>query len=393
MKILIEIDLLRDIDRCILEGIGGYGNRHEFANEAFRSYLFDLQYPDDAEQSANLAADSSVEYAVGSALERGVNRSAAEDERPSDAYPVNDEASGLPIEVDPANLQVKSPEDFALREVDRGFEAMNEVGIISDQPLLGLHNRDWPSIWCLGVLADIAHHGYVEVSTFNELAMAKAWQTADALRGWEESYGLKVTGLLPKNRDKPQASEGAFRSFAIGTIGRRPTEDGRFKVQGPLFQWKTCGLVVEDGKPQIGITGPGWFLLEQMQGLKPGQPHSPEHATSFFSFLESFCQEDYWGFQHLLRAVAGGISRVDLVDRFHINSDWTKSVAATVAQGYLSRAREWGLVEEKMKIGLYQLTNFGEKCESLFTESVDLDPVNEGEKPDSISCDAEGGNH
>lgn len=386
VKILVEIELLRDIDGCILDGLGGYSNRHEFANEALRSHLFDLEYPDDGVTSQAMLAKSRVEYSAEPTAERGRPPLIPVEEHRSGSQPIQEQENETAANTESVDLVERSPGDFALESIHRGFEATNDAGIISDQPLLGLHNRDWPSIWCLRILAGMASDGYVDVSEFMERATAEAWRTASALLGWEKANGQKVTALLPKNKEKQQASEGAFRSFAIGTIGRRPSEGGKFKVQGPLFQWKTCGLMVEDNQLRIGVTGPGWSLLEKMRGLTPGQPHSPEYADNFFSFLGSSCEEDYWGFLHLVGAIAGGVSRVELVQRFQSQRDWTNSVAATIAQGYLSRAREWGLVEEKIRSGLYRLTGFGREFSSRIAESASPDsPSGNSEARESVT--------
>ena len=68
-------------------------------------------------------------------------------------------------------------------------------------------------------------------------------------------------------------------------------------------------------------------------------------------------------------------SRLELVEVFQTaRPDWTASVAATNTQGYVARAREWGLVESKQVAGTYRLTEFGER----YTAEINNDSTTRG---------------
>ena len=49
------------------------------------------------------------------------------------------------------------------------------------------------------------------------------------------------------------------------------------------------------------------------------------------------------------------------------DADWKGSVADSVASGYVSRARAWGLIEMKLAGGKYALTPAGEKTLKKFS--------------------------
>src|SRR3954449_3331235 len=51
-KVIFNVDVLREVDRAVQEGIGGYTNRHELINDLVEQGLIDLRYPDGEEPVA-----------------------------------------------------------------------------------------------------------------------------------------------------------------------------------------------------------------------------------------------------------------------------------------------------------------------------------------------------
>ena len=80
-----------------------------------------------------------------------------------------------------------------------------------DEPLLGLHNRDWPSFWALSVLADETRDGPISLRTYLLEATSRAWKVADQL----SEFGRRATALLPSNREKRQSAREPTRLPAL----------------------------------------------------------------------------------------------------------------------------------------------------------------------------------
>ncbi len=165
--------------------------------------------------------------------------------------------------------------------------------------------------------------------------------------------------MFPTNLSKPQSAEEGFRTFAVGAVAAK-TRNGKLAAWGPLFSWKACQLQRDEQKLLIGLTKPGYELLEALDGISLETPHPREMALRFFAYLQRFSPADWWGFETLLEAVSQEPDRNGLVAHFKdARKDWSNAVAATNSQGYVGRAREWGLIKTKQVRSRYVLTDFG----------------------------------
>jgi hypothetical protein len=120
-------------------------------------------------------------------------------------------------------------------------------------------------------------------------------------------------------------------------------------------------MSTEDGL-RIGTTDLTTKFLEALVGLTAEIPHSVDHAQAFLGHLESYAPEDFWGFVTVLRAAGDSASRADLLTIFaEAPYEWTEAQVETNAAGFVSRCREWGLLEPRQKNRRYALTAFGER--------------------------------
>jgi hypothetical protein len=225
------------------------------------------------------------------------------------------------------------------------------------EPLFGLHNRDYPSLWALAQLAARAAAGPVALNTFLHDVTEEAWAFAARLLRLERARGFKLTALLPTNRSKPQSSEQGFQGFAIGTCEARGKS---LHARGPLFLWRACAADIRAGKVVIGMTDAGYQLLDSLDGLSLRLPHSADRAVRFLEHLKRFAPSDWWGFAQIMAAAEGGVDRAHLIEQVaEARSDWSESEVATNAAGYVARSREWGLLETRQTEGMYRLTPLG----------------------------------
>ena len=243
---------------------------------------------------------------------------------------------------------------------------MDLLSSLRDEPLLGLHNRDWPSLWALTQLASVATDGPVPLRDLLEDVTRRAWLLAEELSKSHLNSSEKLTALLPTNREKPQSAEDAFKVFAIASIASKPNPDGHYTVAGPLPAWRAIALTSDGGGGfLIGITETGWDLAELVVSVGPGTPHARDVAERFLNFLRVHAAGDWWGFATLFRTVRTQPTRPEYVEAFRSARQWKESVAISAAQGYLARGREWGLVQPKMLDGRYALTPFGHSMAAL----------------------------
>jgi hypothetical protein len=349
VKIPLPLALIRNIDEAIVSGLGGFSTRPEFFREAAEGLLVELKYePAPAEplvpneQRPGLPADARHSASDGSGQEPAASETL-----------VTDQSKRGPL------IGLDGVAATALRFGDDGVAVSRGEADVDDEPLFGMHNRDFPSLWVAFRLAQRSKAGPVDYERFVAEVTEEAWAYADALRPIEEQAGQKLTALFPTNRAKPQSAAEAFRVFAFGTVAR--AKDGGLRAEGPLFAWRTCQVKRGDGGDVlVGLTSEGWQLLRSLDGISLELPHAPELARTFLEHLRRHTPGDWWGFQAVLTAVTDEPNRVELVETFRRERpDWNANVAATNAQGYVARAREWGLVQPKQVAGRYGLTEFG----------------------------------
>jgi hypothetical protein len=361
IKVLERVDHLREVDRAISEELGGFTNRHDFYSEAAQRLLIDLRYGDPDSETAS-SADPEAE--------RNGRGAEAEAKEVVDRARVRDrpERGSLPLR-DIAETRITAPEE-------RGMVAVNLLADAPAEPLFGMHNADAPSFWALRRLAEAAATAPVSAAEFYDEATEEAWKLGRLLAMFEKP-GLKLTRILPRNENKPQSAEEGFRAFALGHIARKPQEHGRLAAWGPFYQWGVAALMASPSRPEIGVTEAGWELLEAIDGIDFGLPHDPEIAERFFEFLKRRVAHDLWGFQVVFEGAERGDGRVEMsswvLERMRASfpdGEWKESVAASYAQGYVSRSRLWGLMEPKLIDSKYQLTDLGRRMLERYGTAV-----------------------
>lgn len=348
VKIPMPADLIRRMDEALAMGMGGLETREQFVREAAEGLLAELSYPQAPPEPA--AAKASVP-------EKTVGAEAV------DAPPLLAEVldSVPPWEQD--ELRIADLAGSALLPIPAGAGLSAGVAEPAGEPMLGLHNRDFPSLWAASRLARYSQEGLITVAEFWRRVTAAAWFYGAQLPNFEQGGGtLRLTPIFPTNPNKREAAEQGFQVFALGEIPRRPSGREGIRVSGPLFDWRICQLERRDGELLIGLTPAGRSLLDRLVGLSLVLPHEQAQAEAFLAHLYEHSDGERWGFETILTVTAEEPSREELVAAIsEERADWTKATASSVAQGYVARAREWGLLEPRLREGRYRLTAFGEQ--------------------------------
>ncbi len=345
VKVPMRLDLIRRMDEVLTAGRGGLETREQFLREAAEGLLAELTYPEAPPEPVAAKAAESTEAAGSSA-----STSLAE---PLASVPAWEQDE----------LRLADLAGSALGPIPPGVAIAEGVARPAGEPLLGLHNRDFPSLWAACRLARYSEDESITVGEFWRRVTAAAWFYGEQLTNFEPSAGaLRLTPIFPTNPSKREAAEQGFQVFALGEIPRRPPEQGEIPVRGPLFDWRICQLERRDGGLLIGLTPAGRRLLDQMAGVSLELPHRQAEAEAFLGHLYANAGGERWGFERTLAIVAEQPSREELVATIaEERVDWTAATASSVAQGYVARAREWGLLEPKLQKGRYRLTGFGEE--------------------------------
>lgn len=359
-KILFKVDVLREADRAVQEGIGGYSNRHELVNDLVEQGLIDLRYPQDERIRTSSEGDTAPAQSSPnpeSTPEGSRNRRATV----ADGAPTTPEFKPL---ADIGSTRMVAP-------LKRGVVVENAIGSIPNEPLFGMHNRDAPSAWALSRLAAEASNGPVPLSSFYDSITTEAWTLATQLSEFETEYEMKLAVMLPRNAAKPQSASIGFQAFALGQVARKPDSAGLLTASGPFYQWGAVGLVGEPNEPHLGLTSAGWELLTALNGLAFALPHDGEIARKFLSYLRKHAPADAWGFLTALDGAELGLGRTGMIEHFHeslatdfSHTTWKQSVSESVASGYVSRARAWALLEPKLHDRKYRLTALGQQMKN-----------------------------
>jgi len=316
------------MDTALAAGAGGYTTREEFIGDAVRDRLLELEYdpapPGPGEQPVTPLTGPGEE--VADARSNGAPR----------------------FDLDQTVLRASQP----------GFVLDGEAAV-QDAALLGLHNRDYASLWALSQLADMLAESPLPVAATLGEVTERAWEFSARVRPLDAGADLKLTSLFPTNRAKVQAASGQFRAFAIGTV--RESEGG-LHGDGPLFVWRALQARRGAENVEIGMTRPGWDLLAAVDGISLRLPHSPDVARRYFDYLREHAPADLAGLVIALCGAGKRMTRAELIAAYQGQySSWTEAQSSTNAAGYIARGREWGLVEPKLIERRYRLTHEGER--------------------------------
>jgi hypothetical protein len=325
VKTWLPSTLVREMDETILKS-DAYNGRDDFIREAISDRI--------AEERMRPLNGPTPVILLGSAVK--VKRKAeAEAPAPNVAPPVVHPATYLAARTLPAHRDLK--------------------GL-----LYGLHNRDYPTLWALHRLlsatfergAPMPWHEYL---TF---VLDAAWSQGAQLAGMDSERGeaeMKASVGFPLNREKRQSAEARFVEHMVGSI------DEHRGPSGPLFALKLAGTRRDDNGFVVAPTPEADELMKFLEAsaLMPQPPH-PESAWRVFdTWLRAALPDDYDAWMRVLKEVAATPTREEIVARFA--ADWSGAAAATNVAGYVSRGREWGLVEPKLRDGRYALTERGQR--------------------------------
>jgi Arc/MetJ-type ribon-helix-helix transcriptional regulator len=335
IRVPLPASLVQEMDNIIRSGEGGFESREEFVREAVEAAVMEARYGIVQDQLAAPAAAAEPTPGLSVVSSPAVFVASGGDDR------LGRTALRRPVR----------PEHFA--------EPVARVG--EHEPQFGLHNRDYPSLWAGARLCDLTSNGPASFEPMLKDLISEAWEFADYLEALDrQGVPGKPSALFPTNKEKRQASEGAFAQFAVGTLTRDKTT-GAWRASGPLFDWGVLGLVEQgDSTPKVGITEAGFDLLCDMEGLDVSQPHGERWALRFLSHLDQHSPADREGFSVILEGASRSCSRSELVEIVRERwSQWSAVEASTNAAGYVARGREWGLLEPRQYQGTYRLTDFG----------------------------------
>src|SRR5581483_383899 len=120
VKLLLPLQLIRQMDHLLLDGVGGFTTRNEFVREAIESYMLDLTHePAPAEPAEMRQRQLRLRSVTG--------------------------ASAEIAPVDSLAKPALSIADTALTPLPPfGPTVEGEVQVVAE-PLFGMHNRDYPS--------------------------------------------------------------------------------------------------------------------------------------------------------------------------------------------------------------------------------------------------------
>jgi hypothetical protein len=338
LRIPLPIEQIDEIDDVIRRGIGGFRDRQELIAEALNAYLLELRY-------GHLADERAPSKHIGyPPLKAGAPHGRAQSGHPGSLL-------GLPecVTIDGAAIRVT-----------RG-------------PLFGLHSRDFPSIWAAWQLADMTKEKLVSQAEFLKKVIPEAWEMGSVLRADSaKRQGAKLEALFPTNRTKTDSSGDAFKSFAIGTCS---ASDGELRCSGPLFLWNVCAAQLKEGNIYLGLTSIGRDLLKALDGISALIPHEPQCAGAFIKYLQEHAPEDWWGFHTVTKLATSNPTREELLTSFrrerdHLETSWTDHQVGSYATGYISRCREWGILEPKLLHGKYRLTEYGLNLHTTMVEAI-----------------------
>jgi len=214
----------------------------------------------------------------------------------------------------------------------------------------GLHNRDFPTLWALDWLASLTVEGPAPWSSFISRITRESVGVAQFLRGrdFDQPLDLSVGTGFPKPGAKVASSTDRFTASAIGSQKR---------LDGPMFVLALAAFA-EPAHMTIAPTGPALTVLSDMidRGLGPTLPQPREAFEAWWSFLGAYAPAERRAWHKILRIVQESPNRDGLVSRF---PEWHGQIASTNVAGFVSRSREWGLMEPDLVDARYRLTDLG----------------------------------
>ena len=336
VRVPLAAELIHRMDVLVSNRTAGYETRADFIRDAIEALVLELSYPPAPPERLGPKEEGLVDAHV--------------QHREGAAGPYVESSRDVQVP-DMAITRLKAPQQVSFAD-QQGAQ-------VEDDVLFGLHNRDYPSLWVAYNLAHATVDSLVHAEAFIEAVVKRAWSFAELIRNLDSTGTMKLTAMFPTNRSKPQSAAQGFRTFAVGGFS---TRDNSLTAWGALFQWNLCQLQRNGQDVLLGLTREGFELLGALSGISLDLPHGRRFAEVFFAHLKRYAQADWRALHDIIELVAHGCSRTELIRRLLSEQPaWTEAQAATHVAGYISRSREWGLVEPKQIRGNYVLTDFGKE--------------------------------
>jgi len=323
VKLYLPVDTVRRMDAAILRSDGAYFDRAEFVNEALIDRLAEegngavQPTPPPQTRPAELVAVPKLSVAFVPDLPETVGLFA-------------DWASRARVPTLP---------------VTAGPEAN-----------FGLHNRDYPTIWACNLLGRLTVEAGASIrwETFSQQLLKEGWGIGRRLAADDAESGRPVKAGVgfPTNTAKKDAAERRFLAHSFGL----PTSRGN---PGPVFVFRWVGIERDQGEPYIALTDAGLAFLRGLAKTGDLGPPFGEAAWRIFAdHLSEHARSELNAWLSVLELLREQPNRTELVER--CSSWWQGTQAATNAMSYVSRGREWGLVEPKLRPdNRYALTERG----------------------------------
>lgn len=315
VKLLLPVNLVREMDAAIVQAAGAYQDRNEFVTEAIRDRIVEDKAPQAESRPAKPARSVAATLASPTAI----------------AQPALNASFTLGgwLQRHPATVPAHR----------------------SDAISFGLHNRDLTTLWALDRLALLAVEfgGPVPWDQLVSRVRREGAEVGSLLRqrDLEKPSGQRAGIGFPKPGPKGGASLDRFVSAAVGSYRR---------ADGPFFDLALAGSAA----PQDTIlpTDAGLAVLEELiaAGLGASLPQPGEALEIWWRHLREMAPAEYRAWHKLLRVLRDQPTREELVLAF---PEWHGNTASTNTIGLISRSREWGLIEPDLIDQRYRLTELG----------------------------------
>lgn len=332
IKLLLPTDLVRKMDAAILTSQGGYQDRNEFVGEAITDRLTE-EAALHADPRTTTAEEKWADKAIGYVATQG----------PPAPVP----RPGMPA-IDPSRDGQLYLGQWRAR--DRG-ERCTVPARRSDDVSFGLHNRDFPTLWALDVLANMAGQGAVGWNQFTAMARRDGAVVGERLRLHDLAYGTAISvGIgFPKPGAKREASLDRFVNAMIGSARR---------ADGPMFTLALIGFADAE-RETVAPTDAGVTALGDMLegGLGTNLPQPQPVFERWWQHVTEWAPTERAAWLKVLHVISEAPSRNELLTRF---PEWPGHIATTNTVGFIARSREWGLMQPELLNGRYQLTDLGE---------------------------------
>lgn len=208
----------------------------------------------------------------------------------------------------------------------------------------GLHNRDYPTIWACDLLGQLTVEADAPIAwqTFSQQLLQRSWGVGRRLAADDAESGRPVKAGVgfPTNAAKKEAAERRFLAHSFGL----PTARGN---PGPVFVFKWVGIQQTNGEARLALTEGGLAVLRALASTgESGPPFGDAAWRILVDHLGEHAPGELKAWLSVLELLREQPNRTELVER--CSAWWQGNEAATNAMSYVSRGREWGLVEAKL---------------------------------------------